>query len=322
MGAGIMPLAACVVLVVSLGAAADVSQSFRFAFQQGQTADPEKTTPQASLHPAVAAQPAANAAAQPSADTPAKRAGSLTEASRMAIIRALSGEFVRAQASLPGGKDGTHVPANGTRVSAAAASQAAPVMTDGPKVMVVSAAPVIHKGDRVQITQIQFRSRSIEFQLNGGGYRPFHFLEHLHVDMAGPVTGGSSVDQPGQPVAYVQGQGATLFLDFDRPVPDVTPDEIKRALAPYMDFTVARSPAQQYAESLPPEFQQAIKDRMAVVGMNREMVLAAMGRPGRKVRERDEQGNETEDWIYGTPPDKTVFVTFQGDRVVRVRQFH
>jgi hypothetical protein len=52
------------------------------------------------------------------------------------------------------------------------------------------------------------------------------------------------------------------------------------------------------------------------------MVLAAMGRPERKVRERDADGNETEDWIYGTPPDKTVFVTFQGDKVVRVRQFH
>lgn len=321
-----MALAACAVLVVSL--AADVSQSFRFAFQQGQTADSEKNAPQASLRPVAATKPASEAPRQPSADSAAPRAASLTEASRMAIIRALSGEYVRAQAALPGGKEGTHVPANGpgagsgAGVSTAQAAQDGPVVNEGPRVMVVSAAPAIHKGDRVQITQIQFRSHSIEFQLNGGGYRPFHLSDHLHLEMAGPISGGSSVDQPGAPIAYVPGQGATLYLEFGRAIPDVSPDEIKRALASYLDFSLARSPALQYTQSLPPEFQQAIKERMAVAGMDREMVLAAMGRPERKIRERDADGNETEDWIYGTPPDKTVFVTFQGDKVVRVRQFH
>jgi hypothetical protein len=317
-----MALAACVVLVVSLGSAADVSQSFRFAFQQGQPADPEMSAPQANLRAVVTARPPADANSQPRADATAPRAENLTEASRMAIIRALSGEFVRAQASLPGGKEGTHVPANGPRVSTAQAAQEGPVVSDGPRVMVVSAAPVIRKGDRVQITQVVFRGHSIEFQLNGGGYRPFHLSDYLHVDMVGPVSGGSSVDQPGTPVAYVRGQGASLYLDFDRAIPDVSPEDVKHALAPFLDFTLARSPAQQYAQSLPPEFQQAIRERMAVVGMDREMVLAAMGRPGRKIRERDDAGNDTEDWIYGAPPDKTVFVTFVGDKVVRVRQFH
>ena len=32
------------------------------------------------------------------------------------------------------------------------------------------------------------------------------------------------------------------------------------------------------------------------------MVIAALGRPDRKVREQDSEGNDTEDWIYGRPP--------------------
>jgi hypothetical protein len=74
-------------------------------------------------------------------------------------------------------------------------------------------------------------------------------------------------------------------------------------------------------ETLPPQFQQAIKDHQAIVGMDSEMVMAAMGRPDHKVRERDPDGKETEDWIYGTPPAKTTFVTFAGDNVVRVKEF-
>jgi hypothetical protein len=39
------------------------------------------------------------------------------------------------------------------------------------------------------------------------------------------------------------------------------------------------------------------------------------------VRERDPDGTETEDWIYGNPPARTVFVTFTGDKVVRVKEY-
>jgi len=56
--------------------------------------------------------------------------------------------------------------------------------------------------------------------------------------------------------------------------------------------------------------------------MDHDMVIAALGRPDHKVRERTEQGEETEDWIYGDPPSKTVFVTFLGDKVIRVKEFN
>ena len=56
--------------------------------------------------------------------------------------------------------------------------------------------------------------------------------------------------------------------------------------------------------------------------MNRETLMAAMGRPDKKVRERDDNGVETEDWIYGVPPDKTTFVTLGGDTVIRIQEFN
>ena len=56
--------------------------------------------------------------------------------------------------------------------------------------------------------------------------------------------------------------------------------------------------------------KKAITDRRAVLGMDRDEVVAAVGKPDRKVRERDPQGNDTEDWIYGHPPDRTVFIHF------------
>jgi hypothetical protein len=39
------------------------------------------------------------------------------------------------------------------------------------------------------------------------------------------------------------------------------------------------------------------------------------------VRERDSDGAEIEDWIYGQPPSKTVFVRFRGDHVTSIKQY-
>ena len=55
--------------------------------------------------------------------------------------------------------------------------------------------------------------------------------------------------------------------------------------------------------------------------MDREEVVAAIGKPDHKVRERDTDGNDIEDWIYGQPPSRTVFVRFTGERVTGIKQF-
>jgi hypothetical protein len=72
-------------------------------------------------------------------------------------------------------------------------------------------------------------------------------------------------------------------------------------------------------ETLPPEIQEAVKQKKAVEGMKRDQVLLALGQPVNKVR-TTEDGTEYEDWIYGRPPGRIVFVTFEGDEVVRVKE--
>jgi hypothetical protein len=115
--------------------------------------------------------------------------------------------------------------------------------------------------------------------------------------------------------------GATIFLDFDKPVPDMSPDDLKQYLSGVLDFSKQHSAAIQWIETLPPDIQKAITEKQPAVGMDREMVIAAIGRPDRKVREKTEDGGETEDWIYGKPPAKTVFVRFEGEKVTEVKQY-
>jgi len=313
-----MARAACLVLAVALGTTPDVSQLFHFAFQQGQPSDPEKSAPQGTL-PSPTAQPAAEKQQSEPDDAQAHNAARLSEPSRIAIIRSISGEFVRARVPLPGGKEGFHLSASQPYTPPASGKQ--DVDSSAPShIFTVVRAAAIHQGDKVQITRLEFREKTIVLELNGGGKQKWHFRDHVQLTTTGPIS-STSVTDPSNPPG-LEGQGCTLFLDFGRKLPDMSADDLKGKLAPVLDFSAARSASAQYAESLPAEFQQAIKNRTAAVGMDQEMVLAAMGRPDRKVRERDADGNETEDWIYGTPPGRTIFVTFVGDKVVRIRQFN
>lgn len=224
--------------------------------------------------------------------------------SRLAIIRYVSGEFARALQPLPTGKKGFRIKV-GQPVDAKALRQA--VANNG------SAA---NPGDTVQITHIGFHGKELWIDINGGGKRRKRLRDRIQVTVSGMPRVATDAGPPGY-----QGVGSTLILDFGRPLPDMTPDQLKQFLSGMLDFSRQHSAAVQWVETLPPEFQQAIKDRKAAVGMSHDMVLAALGRPDHKVRSRDPDGTETEDWIYGQPPAKTVFVTFAGDKVIRVKQY-
>src|SRR5260370_3885262 len=115
--------------------------------------------------------------------------------------------------------------------------------------------------------------------------------------------------------------GSTMFLEWNKPVPDLAPDDLKQILSPFLNFAKERSAAVQWFDTLPPEMKKAIQDRKPVLGMDREEVVAAIGRPDHKVRERDPDGNHIEDWNYGQPPSKTVFLRFIGDRRTSIKQF-
>jgi hypothetical protein len=97
----------------------------------------------------------------------------------------------------------------------------------------------------------------------------------------------------------------------------VKASEVKKLLAPVLDFD-RHSVTEIYSETLPPEMQQAIKQKRALVGMDREQVRLALGQPVHKERETKD-GMDLEDWIYGQPPGKITFVTFNGDKAIRVK---
>lgn len=244
----------------------------------------------------------------------AKKSPVLQDQSRFALIRYVSGEFAKAVKPLPSGKDGFQVevgkPLNESALQHSVAVHGAAVNT----------------GDQVQITRLEFRARSIVVDVNGGGRGKHHWRDHIQVSMGGgnPIPGPRSSTQKSNengPPGMQPGAGSTVFLEFGKPVPDLTPDDLKQLLAPFLNFAKERSASVQWIDTLPAEMKQAITERRAIIGMDREEVVAAIGKPDRKVRERDAEGRDTEDWIYGTPPAKTIFVRFMGERVTAIKQY-
>lgn len=222
---------------------------------------------------------------------------------RMALIRYVDGEFARVVQSIPSLEHGFRYRV-GQTIDANALHQA------------LMRGAAANPGDHVQITNIEFRQKEIVISINGGTKKHFNWRQHVQVSM-GPMGTPVNNSAPSGPTQV----GAVLVLDYGRGVPDLSPDQLKHDLTPFLDFAGERSSAVNWVETLPPQFQQAIKSHTAIVGMNHDMVLAAMGRPDKKVREFDEQGHETEDWIYGLPPAKTVLVTFSGEKVIHIKTY-
>jgi hypothetical protein len=122
-------------------------------------------------------------------------------------------------------------------------------------------------------------------------------------------------DQPngGHPV------GSTVLLALkDEGISTLTTDQIKELLAPVLDFKAA-SVAEAYQKSLPPVLAAAVKEHRALVGMDKDLVTYAMGRPPRRIRETKD-GQEIEEWIYGTPPQDVEFIRFIGDKAVSIEE--
>jgi hypothetical protein len=234
-----------------------------------------------------------------------RSAASLTPQSKLMLVRDVDGEFAKAIQPIPGGKKGYTVGV-GNPIDQQS-------LRDALRLWGTVAGP----GDTVQITGLEFHMKEIYVQINGGPKAHFHLRDHLQVGMGSGV--GMTAPDPSQRPA--QKLGATLILAYKKPLPEMTPEQLKQALSVMLDFSKEHSASVNWVDSLSPAFRQAIKDHRAVEGMDHEMVLAALGRPDQKVREKDDSGRETEDWIYGEPPSRTTFVTFAGEKVIRVEQF-
>ncbi len=172
--------------------------------------------------------------------------------------------------------------------------------------------PAGRTGDLVQITKISIETDRILLDINGGFKGGRKWYQGVQVGVNGgmpvPVSQNDS-NAPG---------GTSIVILFHKPIEPLKAAEVKKMLAPVLDFE-KHSVTEIYSESLPPEVQKAVKEKRAIEGMNHEQVVMAMGRPEHKSRETKD-GMELEDWVYGKAPGKITFVTFNGDKVVKVKE--
>ncbi|HTV07951.1 MAG TPA: hypothetical protein VMD97_02770 [Candidatus Aquilonibacter sp.] len=222
----------------------------------------------------------------------------LDERGRQELIRDLESEQGFAHRELPLGTGMTLI-ANGNMTPTAEAY----------KRMLYEKGQSAAAGDRVEVTNLEFRPDRIVIDLNGGPYAKHRFLSHISLnDMPLAQEGPAAT-------------GCRITLVFEGGIPEVTAAEVKALLDPLVDFR-ARSSAEAYANTLPPKVREAVEAHQVLVGMNRRMVLAAMGEPKTKDREHtsstDDNSPVYEEWIYGDPPQPIQFVRFRNGHVVRL----
>jgi hypothetical protein len=228
---------------------------------------------------------------------PVAAAEKLTPEDRMEIIRGLAAEYATVKAFLPRSKKALEFNSDGS-YDKTAWEEAGREM-----------GPAARVGDLVQITKVEIESDKILLEINGGVKSGRKWYERVEVGMGTRTT---PIGQGGTPTA-----GTNIALVFKKGVPPLESKEFKKMLSPVLDFE-KRSASESYVESLPPEIQAAVKEKRVVEGMNKDQVLLAVGKPRNKMRE-SKDGVELEDWVYGMPPGKITFVTFDGNKVVKVK---
>ncbi|HUB83951.1 MAG TPA: hypothetical protein VMB03_34385 [Bryobacteraceae bacterium] len=173
--------------------------------------------------------------------------------------------------------------------------------------------PAARSGDLVQITKVDLFEDHIVLQINNGYNGGRHWYRNMQVTgtmgNTVPLSNSNDSNAPG---------GTSIVLEFHKSLAGMKAVEVKKLLAPVLDFD-RHSVTEIYSETLPPEVRQAIKDKHATVGMDRDQVRMALGQPTHKERQTRD-GVDYEDWIFGTPPGKIVFVTFEGEKVVKVKE--
>jgi len=241
----------------------------------------------------------ASLAQNSSVQKPLSSLPSISKETRLELTHTFLDELIYIRTPFPMGKTGLALK-DGT------------ITPSGPELqkMLAIFGPATKPGDVGRITAVVVKSNRIHFELNGGPIKKKKWYQHIEVGMDGGTAPIAPTDAGANP------RGSFVDLVFDRYVPDLNPQQLKQLLHPVFDFD-AKSAEEAYLDTVPPKVKEAIKNHQVLVGMNREMVIYAKGRPPKKDREKDGD-NEYEEWIYGEPPQDVDFVRFVGDEVVRV----
>jgi hypothetical protein len=236
---------------------------------------------------------------QPSSLASLENAPAISKETRMNLIRAFNAELVYIRTPFPMGKTGLKL-------------EKGVITPNGQdlQMLVATYGPAAKPGDLARITNILIKGDSIRFEINGGPIKKKKWYQRIEVGGMGGTTPVAPSDPNANP------RGSFVDLAFGRSVPELSPQQLKELLRPVFDFN-SKSAVEAYLDTVPPKVKEAIKNHQVLVGMNREMVLYAKGRPPKKDREKDGD-TDYEEWIYGEPPKDVDFIRFVGDEVVRV----
>jgi hypothetical protein len=225
----------------------------------------------------------------------------LTEDDRVEILRGLMAEYATAKVSLPRSKKPLPFDSAGTWDKQAWAEAGKEF------------GPAARVGDQVQVTRVTIEGDKILLEINGGMKGKGRWYDHVQVGMGGGTSPISTQQNSNAP------SGTNMAILFNKPIPAIKAADLKKMLAPVMDFE-KQTATENYVEKLPEPVQKAIKANKAIEGMDRDQVLLALGKPRHKERNVSADGAEMEDWIYGDPPGKITFVTFTGSKVTVIKE--
>ncbi len=260
----------------------------------GQSTNPRAVKGQAAASGNQAAQ---SPAAVPPVPANAPR---MSKQTRYEIIRVFETQLVYSRTAFPMGTKGLNLKDGVITPSGQELQQ-----------LLALAGPSIKPGDPAHISYVRIKDDHIHLELNGGPVRRKKWYQRIEISgTAGtpvPLSNGDSTDNP---------HGSYLDVYFDKYVPEMSAAQLRSLLYPALDFT-ARNKEEAYLDTVPPKVKEAIKAHHVLVGMNSEMVVHAMGKAPKKVREK-EGDTEYEEWIYGQPPQDVDFVRIVNDEVVRV----
>ena len=230
----------------------------------------------------------------------------LDSPTRQELIRALSSEYVTLKVALPINKKGLTIDESGE--------------FDWKKneEAVLFSDQFIAAGITIQITKVSFDKNKLIFELNGGGKKKPRILERIY---AGTGIAMTPLAKPSDPWSFrrFNPQGSFLTIKFKKFFPDLTPEEVKTIASSVLDFS-RKSLTRPYIKTLSEELKEALKKKRVTLGMDKDMVLASMGQPFRRIRET-KVGEMVEEWLYGERPHKVIFVEFRNGIVVSLKEY-
>ncbi|MEP7353324.1 MAG: hypothetical protein ABI824_08870 [Acidobacteriota bacterium] len=216
------------------------------------------------------------------------------------LVRGLTAEWAVAKISLPMSKKPLPVDSLGERDH------------DVWNAVLYKEGPAARAGDMVQITKIKVGDDKIVVEINDGSKKG-SFWDHV-------VIGGSAGQVPVQRPKTNAMMGTSIEVKFPDTIGNIDSVGLKKILSSVLNFDLHTAVA-TFVETLPQPVQEAIRAKKAIVGMDREQVVLAMGVPRTKSRETKDDV-DYEDYVYGLPPGVITFVRFAGSKVDQVKEMY